>query len=427
VTSSGRVYLRMQSKLSHSALDTFRTCPRKFKFSYVDKTPVPKRLFAFNQLGNSVHRQLKIAYQWASEGRLYPIETMVAAFESDWGGAIKEKVVPSSEGATVDEDIAAGRRMLERYYLKHQPFNQGTLLLAERKLDFDLSNCPVGFTTRIDRLSKLGDGEAEICDYKTSKSFPAGPRDDAFRLQMAMYQLAVQEAFPQFKTITLTQYYLRHQEGLSYQMRPDELDELVEQYRSEVHEIVSAQRVDNWPTKEGGHCRFCDYAHLCPAKRHQRVMEGDEEGEAPQAYRDAATLADEYLDCDTEMKRLKNELGVLKEELVVTARELKVSKFRGTTGQVTVTLKSSEKLPTKSNDPEKYVELVSLVRTWDEMTRETCLKPDETILMGLYRKGRLSPQQKVALEGLIQKSEQATVRGKLDQPADDDQPDEEET
>ena len=68
----------MQSKLSHSALDTFRTCPRKFQFSYVDRTPVPKRLFAFNHLGNAVHRQLKIAYQWGAEGRLYPLETMLA-------------------------------------------------------------------------------------------------------------------------------------------------------------------------------------------------------------------------------------------------------------------------------------------------------------------------------------------------------------
>lgn len=414
---------RMQSKLSHSALDTFRTCPRKFKFAYVDKTSVPKRLFAFNHLGNTVHRQLKKAYQWAADGRLYPLADMLAAYDWDWQGKIKQKVVPSFEGGSVDDDIATGRRLLQNYYARFQPFDQGVLILAERKVDFELPNCPTGFTTRIDRLTKLGDGEAEICDYKTSKSMPAGPKDDSFRLQMATYQLAVQQAFPQFEKITLTQYYLRHQEVVSYQMRPDEIDELAEQFRTEVFDIARSERTDNWPTKEGGQCNWCDYFHLCPAKRHQRVMEAVDDEEAPPEYREAAVLADEFLRKDTEAKRLKAELEALKDELATSARNLNVSKFKGSIGQVSVTIKSVEKLPSKSTEPQKYVDLVSLVRSWDEDTREACLKPDEASLLSLYHKNRLAPQQKDALAALIKLTEQTTIRGKLDQVSGEDDED----
>ena len=426
-TRSKKIYYSMLSKLSHSALDTFRTCPRKYKFAYIEKPSVPRRLYAFNHLGNAVHRQLKITYQWAAESRVYPLEEMLRGFEVEWEGPVRRKVVPSSENTTVDDDIAAGRQMLERFYRKYQPFNQGTTLLTERKLDFDLPGCPTGFTARIDRLWKDTRGVAEICDYKTSKNLPAGPRDPAFRLQMAMYQFAVQEAFPQFTEIVLAQYFLRHDEVIRYQMRPDEVDELREQFRNEALEIYRSDRLDDWPTKEGGHCRFCDYARLCPAQRHRYVLEEESDSEAAARYRDVSELADKYLSLDAESKRLDKEMTVLKEEVKAAAKDLGVNKLRGSSGQITVSFRPEEKLPAKTRDPEAYVRLVSLIRSWDEATREICLKPDDKILLDLFHKNRLTTEQQESLSALITRVEQATVRCKPDRPIeadDEDQGDE---
>ena len=411
----------MQSKLSHSALETFRTCPRKFKFDKIEKVRVYKPIPAHMLIGTAVHGQVRKAFESAAAGKLYTLAEMLEGYNRVFEGPNRDKVAPGSDSSTVDEDIERGRRTIGRFFAQYQPFDQGQHLFAEKSFSFRLADCPVEFSARVDRVWKRGDGVYEITDFKTGKM--VGPKDAVFKLQMGLYQLAVQDSFPDW-TIEVAQYFLSHGEEVRYRMRPDELDELAEQLKNEVHEIARAERLDDWPTREANHCRFCDFFDLCPAKRHQSVMEEGEEGEAPQAYRDAAAMADVYLALDTDAKRIKNELAALKEEIVTAARDLKVSKFRAKTGQVTVTLKPVEKLPTKTNDPKKYVEMVTLVRSWDDATRELCLKPDETTLMGLYHKNRLMPEQKAALGELIQKTEQATVRSKLDKPVDSDDADE---
>jgi len=47
------------STYSHSGLKTFRNCPRKFKFQYIEKPQIPKRIGAEAYLGNAVHRVLQ--------------------------------------------------------------------------------------------------------------------------------------------------------------------------------------------------------------------------------------------------------------------------------------------------------------------------------------------------------------------------------
>jgi len=421
VGGGGPYIADMRSKLSHSALGTFRNCPRQFKFAYVDKVPVPRKLYAYNHLGNAVHRQLKTAYQWAAEGRLYPLDAMLRGFEAEWEGPVREKIVPSSEHTTVDTDIANGWQMLERFHERYQPFDQGTLLLAERRLDFDLPNCPVGFTSRVDRLSKMADGTVEICDYKTSRSLPAGPKDPSFRLQMGLYQLAVREAFPHFEQIEISQYYLRHDEVIRCRLRPDELDELAEQFRTEALDIARAERLDDWPPKESGLCRFCDYARLCPVKRHQFVREEEDDDETRATYQEAAELADTYAQLDHQEKQLKRELNVLKEQITAAARDLGVGKLQGSVGQVTVSIRPTEKLPTRTENQERYAELSALVRSWDEGTRDICLKLDSTAVLGLYRRRRLTEDQWSELDEFVSQGESVRVSAKLSELPDEDE------
>jgi len=334
---------------------------------------------------------------------------MLGDYEADWEGPVREKVVPGSESSTVDDDIAAGRRMLEQYWRKYQPFNEGAVLLTERKLNFELPNCPVGFTTRIDRLWKNGGGTVEICDYKTSKEIPAGPLDPSFRLQMAMYHLAVQEAFSDFKDIVLAQYYLRPDVVIRYRMRPDELDEMAELFRSEAHQIARAERLDDWPTKEAGHCRFCDYARICPAKRHQYALEADTDTPERATRQNAMELADRFLKVSAEGKRLEKELTALKIELTDAARDLGLSNLQGTLGQVSVTIRPAEKLPTRTGDQRMYAELSALVRSWGF---DTCLEVNNTTLLKLYRSGRMTDEQKEKLKEFIQVIETSRVVAK---------------
>ncbi|MHC4446167.1 MAG: RecB family exonuclease [Planctomycetota bacterium] len=255
----------MLSRFSYSSLGTFRNCPQQFKFEKIDKVKVPRRLYAFTHLGNAVHRQLKTAYQWAADGKLYPLETMLERYESDWEAPLKQKIIPAGEHLTVDDSIESGRQMLTTYFNRYQPFDQGILLGAEMTLNFELPGTRFPFTARFDRLLKREDGAVEICDYKTARQLPAGGiNSPGFKRQMGLYQLAVQAAYPQLEQIELAHYYLKHNEVISHRLRPDELDELTEQFRTDVLATVEAERLNDWPAKESGLCNFCDYAHICP-------------------------------------------------------------------------------------------------------------------------------------------------------------------
>ena len=399
----------MLTKYSHSSLETFRQCPRLYWFRKIEKPPVPKQLYAHNHLGNAVHEQLKIAYQWALENKLYPLDEMLRGFESAWDGGILEKVVVASENQAIDDEIESGRRMLRIYHKQYQPFDQDQLKLAEQMLSFELPNCPAGFHAKPDRVSQRKDGVVEICDYKTGKQMVAGATDRKFRLQMGLYQLGVQAAFPQFEQIEVAQYFLRHDEVVRCRLRPDELDELAEQFRSELHQIANAERLDDWPEKESGLCRFCDYAHICPKKRHQAALEAEDDTGEPTSAEQAAELADKYLLWNGQKKTAEAKLRELRDGLVTAAKDLGASKLYGSDGHVLVSIKNAEKLPTKKEDPSGQAEVTALVRSWGE-EMELCLKLDDRALLEVVRKGRLVPEKLEQLQQYLRVKESTVVR-----------------
>jgi len=396
----------MPTKLSHSSLETFRNCPQKYKFEKVDKLKVPTPLYAHQIIGLVVHRQIKKAYELADKNVLYPLDEMLTAYDAEWEGSVRDKVVPASDSATLEDEIARGRQLLEKFYHKYQPFTQGTHLFAEKSFAFFLPDCPTEFRGRIDRLWKRPDGIYEISDFKTGK--PYGPKDPAFRLQMGLYQLAVQDSFPNWE-IEVAQYFLKCDEVVSLRFRPDEVDELAEQFRSEAHAIARAERLDDWPTKPGPLCSYCEFDRLCPAMRHKLVIEsGDEREKATLA--EAARLADEFLAVDTELKTVKARHEALKEEITLAAKDLSLSRVQGQGGYVSVTARPSEKLPAVSKDPSGHAALTALVRSWDETTRELCLKLDDKALLERLKKNRLSEEQKSALSKFVRVEETVTVR-----------------
>jgi putative RecB family exonuclease len=406
----------MPNRLSHSALETFRNCPQKYKFARVDRLKMPQPVYAHLILGNAVHRQVKKAYELADKGVLYPLDEMLAGYDTEWVGPKQDKIVPSSENTTIDDDMARGRQMLERFYQRFQPFSQGTHLFAEKNLSFYLSNCPTKFDARIDRLWKRDNGVYEISDFKTGKL--AGPKDPAFRFQMGLYQLAVQESFPD-RMIEVAQYFLKYDEVVCYRMWPDELDELAEQFRTEASAITHAERLDDWPPKVNPLCSFCEFARLCPAMRHKLLIESEDEGEKA-TLAEAAKLADEFLLADSELKALKAKHESLKEEIALAAKDLSLSRVQGQRGYVSVTIRPTEKLPTRSKDPSGHAALTALVRSWDETTRELCLKLDDTALLDRFRKDRLTDEQKSGLSEFIRIDEEVRVSAKHNKTEDSD-------
>ncbi|MBI5201944.1 MAG: PD-(D/E)XK nuclease family protein [Elusimicrobia bacterium] len=67
-------------RFSPSSLETYRSCPLKFKYSYLDKRPrKPSTVEAV--LGTSVHRALEEVYLARWKGRVLSFEDNVAVYE----------------------------------------------------------------------------------------------------------------------------------------------------------------------------------------------------------------------------------------------------------------------------------------------------------------------------------------------------------
>jgi len=397
----------MLSRYSHSALGTFRSCPRKYKFARIDRVEVPPRLEAHTLLGNIVHRRLKDLYQWAADGKLYPLDDLLKAYAFDWEKESRNVEV-SSEHMTVDDYITKGSEMLTAYYRKFQPFDQGKLLGAEMRLNFELPGTRYPFLAIVDRLVRRPDGVVEICDYKTGRNFPSGPTDPSFKRQMGLYQLGVQSKYPHFEKIELVQYYLQHEETIPCVLRPDELEELTEQFRVEILGTINAERLDDFPTKESGLCNFCEYLHLCPAKRHRLAIEAEgESGQEKTPAQTAAEKADRFAEVTARLKELKNEQAALREDLVAAARELDLTRISGTESDVSVRIKPELKLPTKTTDPKGFAELSFLASQWN---LEECFTLNGSILLKeVYAKGRLSEERQQKLEEFITTVESSRV------------------
>ena len=229
---------------------------------------------------------------------------------------------------------------------------------------------------------------------------------------MGLYQLAVMSIYPQFEQIEQAQYFLKHDEIISHRMSPDELDEMAEEMRQDVLQTIHAERLDDFPTKEGGPCNYCEYVHLCPAKRHRLIIEAEEETSETEkaSMKSAAELAEKYLEVDTQLKQLKAEHDALKEDIIRTARDLGLDALAGRDADIAVRSAQDEQFVGKSADPQAFIQLTKLVRDWQ---LDECLTLDTRALMKeLYRTERLSPEQLDELRKYVvnRESHRVTIR-----------------
>lgn len=404
---------------SHSSLSCYRNCPRQFKFRYIEKPSIPRKITADTYLGNAIHRVLKELYSLGADGILMSLEQVFEAYQKQWNAIDLKVLTVISSNYGVDDYIRIGKELLEKHYHKYKPFNQGTLLAAERSLSFALPGTSFKFRAIIDRLRKDDDGTVEICDYKTGKNLPL-PTDKGFYYQMGLYQLAVQASFPQFEKIELAQYIMRRDEVVRYQMSPEEIDELTEALKQAVLAILDSEQRNDFPAKEGPLCDYCDYFNLCPAKRHKiRLDELDKtDGDDQSDEERAADLASRYLDTDAKIKELQAEQKALRKEIINIVRALDMTILVGKTGEVKVSIVNDEKFVTKTENAALFADLSFAARQM-ELDEYFSLDARALLKEGI-KKGRLNSEQIEKLRKFVVPSESVTLRTKVYKPIADE-------
>jgi CRISPR/Cas system-associated exonuclease Cas4 (RecB family) len=236
--------------LSASDIETYRSCPLRYKFARVLRIPTEQTLH--QRFGIAVHQVLE---RYHSEGGT-TLEQMLELLDAGW-----------RRGGFGDSDPerllrAKAREALTRYHARLSDQDSEPVWF-ERAFAFRLG--PHHLRGRVDRVDRLArpDGEAEeqfeLIDYKTSRAkTPEELKDD---IQLSLYALAAREAW-QLESSRQAYYYVLDDRKVPVP-RGDRDREAVKDIVLEVGEGILAQ--DFTPTPSQAACSLCDYRIVCPA------------------------------------------------------------------------------------------------------------------------------------------------------------------
>jgi DNA helicase-2/ATP-dependent DNA helicase PcrA len=230
--------------LSASDIETYRTCPLKYKFARVFRIPQEPTL---NQrFGIAVHQVLERFHV----GGMSTWAEMDGLLEAAWrrGGF--------GESDQERQLNAKARTALQRY-LERLATESSEPVWFERQFSFRLG--PHMLRGRVDRVDRLPDGAYQLIDYKTGRpKTPAQLRDD---VQLAVYALAAREAWD-LEAAEGAYHYVLDDEKVP--LPPGAVDrEWISETVFTVAEGILGQGFE--PTPSYAACSICDYRIVCPA------------------------------------------------------------------------------------------------------------------------------------------------------------------
>ena len=232
--------------LSFTQMDTFLTCPLKYKYSYVLRIPTaPNHALSFGITIHEVLRDFHIKKMFDED---ISLEQLMAVYKDKWQPL-----------GYLDENHRAlyfesGKKLLENYYEKNNPIKVKHLGLEK---PFTLRLNGIKFYGKIDRIDENPDGGVEIIDYKTGQT--KTQKDVDKDAQVSIYAIAAKEAFGLNPTL-LSYYFVESGQKLSTTRTPEQLAEQKEQIFSVMEDIKKG----NFEATPGMHCNWCDYRDICP-------------------------------------------------------------------------------------------------------------------------------------------------------------------
>jgi len=244
-------------RLSATGIKAYLTCPRRYRYAYVDRVPaVPTGPLVF---GSIVHAAIHEGHRLClSTGTAMDAEAGIEAFRRLWAEALRRERPLFKDGrATQDAYTALGERILRGYADAH-PKSPPTIALEHR---FELPWRDHVLSGVVDRIDE-GDQGLVIYELKTSQKRPT-TRELNTDLQLTIYAYAVTRAFHR-PVERLVHYHLRGTEAIATRRTDASFRYLLGSVFPHVSQAVTAGLFGPTPS---WHCRLCDYRELCAAEK----------------------------------------------------------------------------------------------------------------------------------------------------------------
>jgi DNA helicase-2/ATP-dependent DNA helicase PcrA len=234
--------------LSASDIDTYRTCPLKYKFARVFR--IPQEPTVHQRFGILVHQVLE-RFHAREDGPAGSLPELLGLLDAGWrrGGF----------GDTDEERQLRGKAAaaLTRYHERCQS-DESEPVWFERQFTFKLG--PHLLRGRVDRIDRLPGGDYELIDYKTGRPKSAVQLVDD--VQLSLYAVAAHEAW-RLEASRQAYYYVLDDQKVAVPSEDGDRAQWVRDVAMEVADGILSQGFE--PTPSIPACTICDYRLVCPA------------------------------------------------------------------------------------------------------------------------------------------------------------------
>ncbi len=385
---------------SHSQLNTFENCPFKYRLNYIERIRRDTEgIEGF--MGSRVHETLKKLYDDLAFNKHNSLDDLMAYYGKTWDQNWHDGIVIVRPEYTAADFREKGRKAIADYYSRYAPFDRDRTLGTEKGVSFSLDSAgKYRMRGYIDRISRAPDGIYQIHDYKTSAHLP-GQNDIDNDRQLALYQIGIQQKWPEAANVRLIWHYLVHDTEMVSYRTPDDIAVLVENTRGLIDKIEST--TEFLPT-ESALCNWCEYPDLCPRRKHLYIVESL----PPNKYLEepGVVLANKYAELKWKIDELDKDLKQVREGVEEYARREGVEVIQGSGCKLAVKFEEKLKFPGKSDKARSDLEqIIHEAGKWDEVSQL-----DTAALAKALEAGKIDPALAERVQAFSRIEESSAIR-----------------
>jgi len=347
---------------SYSRLNTYESCPLKYRYSYIDKLEKVQSIEAF--MGNRVHEVLEKLYENQMISKKNELKDLLEHYEKIWDENYSDEIKIIRTEYTADNYRDTGRKCIVDYYKRYEPFDETKTLGLEREISIDIG--PYNLKGFIDRISQREDGTHEIHDYKSSRYLPSQNEIDSDK-QLGLYQIGIENLWPDVFDIDLVWHFLAHDKEMRSKRDTSHLETLKGEIIELIGNIEKAEEINDFPPVESGLCPWCDYQSFCPSHKH--IIATNEMTTEAFLSDDGVSLVNKYVEKKAIQDSIEREIEELKKALIAYSKKEEVEVIRGSEKKLRVKTGLKQKFPGKNEIDRLYLEkLIKSAQKWEEVS-----------------------------------------------------------